>query len=120
SVTVYAALGSSTGLLNEAPVDTITGGSTGLMSPEGIAVDSTSGNIFVADSAAASVFEYSAGSNGNVSPSATISGGQTGLDQPLGIALDSSLNIYVANSDSSVTVYSDGSSGNVPPTATIV
>src|SRR5271170_5477981 len=120
SVTVYAALGSSTGLLNEAPVDTIAGGSTGFMSPEGIAADSTSGNIFVADSAAASVFEYPAASNGNVAPSATISGGNTGLMSPKGIAEHAGGDIYVADSTAvSVFVFSAGSTGNISPAATI-
>ena len=120
SVTVYAALGSSTGLLNEAPIATITGSNTGLMSPEGIAVDSTSGDIFVADSAAASVFEYSAASNGNVSPSATISGGNTGLMSPKGIAEHAGGDIYVADSVAvSVLVFSAGSNGNISPAATI-
>src|ERR1700689_4315449 len=44
SVTVYPALGSSTGMLNESPSATISGGSTGLMSPEGIGVDSPRGD----------------------------------------------------------------------------
>ena len=97
SVTVPAALGSREGPLNEAPIATITGSNTGLMSPEGIAVDSTSGDIFVADSTAASVFEYSAGSNGNVAPSATISGANTGLMSPKGIAEHAGGDIYVAD-----------------------
>ncbi len=120
SITVYAALGSSTGLLNVAPIATITGSNTGLMSPEGIAVDSTSGDIFVADSAAASVFEYTAASNGNVAPSATISGGNTGLMSPKGIAEHAGGDIYVADSVAvSVFVFSAGSNGNVSPAATI-
>ena len=120
SVTVYAALGSSKGPLNEAPIATITGINTGLMSPEGIAVDSTSGNIFVADSAAASVFEYPAGSNGNVTPSATISGGNTGLMSPIGIAEHTGGDIYVADSVAvSVFVFSAGSTGNISPADTI-
>ena len=120
SVTVYPALGSSTGMLNESPSATISGGSTGLMSPEGIAVDSTSGDIYVADSAAASVFVYSGGSSGNVAPSATISGGTTGLMSPKGIAEQTGGDIYVADSVAvSVFVYSAGSNGNIAPTATI-
>ena len=120
SITVYAALGNSTGLLNEAPIATITGSNTGLMSPEGIAVDSTNGDIFVADSAAASVFEYSAASNGNVAPSATISGGNTGLMSPKGIAEHAGGDIYVADSVAvSVFVFSAGSTGNISPAATI-
>ena len=120
SITVYSALGSSTGFLNEAPTATITGSNTGLMSPEGIAVDSTSGDIFVADSGAASVFEYSAGSNGNVAPSAAISGGNTGLMSPTGIAERAGGDIYVADSVGvSVFVFSAGSTGNISPAATI-
>src|ERR1700735_191850 len=120
SITVYSALGSSTGFLNEAPTATITGSNTGLMSPEGIAVDSTSGDIFVADSGAASVFEYSAGSNGNVAPSAAISGGNTGLMSPTGIAERAGGDIYVADSVAvSVFVFSAGSTGNISPAATI-
>src|SRR5580698_8865973 len=120
SVTVYAALGISPGLINVAPTATITGSNTGLMSPEGIAVDSTSGDIFVADSEAASVFEYSAGSNGNVAPSATVSGGNTGLMSPTGIAERAGGDIYVADSVAvSVFVFSAGSTGNISPTATI-
>ena len=48
SVFVYPALGSSTGLLNEAPTATISGSNTGLSFPHGIALDS-SRNIYVAE-----------------------------------------------------------------------
>ena len=41
SVFIYPALGSSTGLLNEAPIATISGSTTGLSQPEGIALDSS-------------------------------------------------------------------------------
>ncbi len=102
-----------------APIGIIGGYETGLIYPEGIAVDSR-GKIYVADRAAASVLIYSAGSNGNVSPIATISGSRTGLVAPEGIAVDSTGKIYVAeNYTSSVLVYSAGSKGNVAPIATI-
>ena len=109
SVTVYPALGSSTGLLNEAPSATISGSNTGLSYPQGIAVDS-SGSIYVADPLAASVFVYPPlGSSAgllNEAPTATISGSDTGLVSPEDIALDSSRNIYVADeSAASVFVY---------------
>jgi hypothetical protein len=125
SVFVYPALGSSTGVLDEGPSATISGGNTSLITPEGIALDS-SRNIYVADVGAASVFVYSAGTNGNKAPSATIKGSSTLLESPAGIALDSSRNIYVAddgdgNCDGteSVYVYSEGSTGDVAPVATI-
>jgi sugar lactone lactonase YvrE len=109
SVFVYPALGNSTGTLNEAPTASISGDSTELSTPAGIAVDS-SGKIYVADSGAASVFVYPAlgSSTGtlNEAPTASISGGSTELSSPAGIAVDSSGNIYVADSGAkSVFVY---------------
>jgi sugar lactone lactonase YvrE/cell division septation protein DedD len=118
NVTVYPPLAGSTGPLNEAPIAIIGGNNTGLSYPQGITVDS-SGNTYVADANAASVFVY--GSKGNVAPTATISGSNTGLSGPEGIVLDSSRNIYVADANAaSVFVYSAGSTGNVAPTANIV
>jgi DNA-binding beta-propeller fold protein YncE len=106
SVTVYPALGSSTGLLNEAPMASITGSNTGLFAPAGLALDS-SGNIYVADGEVL-VYPALGSSTGplNEAPTATISGSNTGLLFPFGIALDSSRNIYVADGfASSVFVY---------------
>ena len=130
SVTVYpplASLPSQPNYPNVTPSATISGGNTGLSYPQGIAVDSTFGNIYVADESGASVFVYSAGSKGNVAPTATISGPATGLISPEGIALDSSGNIYVADeSAASVFVYpplaslpSQPNYPNVAPAATI-
>ena len=126
SVFVYSPLGSSTGPLNESPIDTISGSTTGLASPVGIALDSSS-KIYVADNGVNSVFVYPAGSNGNVAPSsATISTTTTtGLSYPYGIALNSSGNIYVVDDGvfgygpGSVFVYAAGSNGNAVPIATI-
>jgi sugar lactone lactonase YvrE len=115
---------------NIAPSTIITGSSTDLESPQGIALDS-SGNIYVADSGdgacdgTASVYVYPAGSNANAAPSTTINGLKTSLCVPIGITLDSSRNIYVAdagfpNSNApSVYIYPAGSTGNTAPIATI-
>lgn len=129
SVFVYPALGSSTGLLNEAPSATISGGNTGLSLPEGIAVDLTDHRIYVADQGdggcdtTANVFVYETGTSGDVTPVATIEGsdldGNTTLCFPFGIAFDSSRNIYVADSAIGVDVYKAGSTGAIDPTATI-
>ncbi len=128
SVFVYPPLGSSTGPLDEVPNATISGSDTGLLYPQGIALNS-SGNIYVGDWYAASVFVYPGGSNGNVAPSsATISTTMTtALGSPEGVALDSSGNIYAADcpacygesGSASVMVYPAGSNGNAAPSATI-
>ncbi|HYB92336.1 MAG TPA: hypothetical protein VEC38_14965 [Candidatus Binataceae bacterium] len=136
SITVYPPLGTSTGVVNEAPIATIAGG---FDLPAGIAVDSL-GNIYVANETggpfvpgtedAGQITVYPPGSNGDTAPIATISGAATGLAQPLAIALDSSGNIYVANYhtantsgnleyDSSITVYQAGSNGDARPMAII-
>jgi hypothetical protein len=123
SVFVYQALGSSTGTLNEAPIDTIDAAATiGAVEPTGIAVDSL-GRIYVADPGTGSVFVYPVGSNANTAPTATISGSNTGLEFPIGIALDSDNNIYVTDGNLSVLIFPPiGSSTgllNEAPTATI-
>ena len=130
SVFVYPPLGSSSGLLNEAPTATISGSDTGLTNPWGITLDS-SANIYVVDFSAGSVLVYPAlgSSNGplNEHPTATIAGSNTGLLNPIGIALDSTGNIYVTDElAASVSIYpplaslpSQPGYPNLTPTATI-
>jgi hypothetical protein len=100
----------------------------GMFNPSGIAVDHTSGNIFVVSggSGAADVVEYAAGSSGEATPIAIISGSNTGLiDIGLsGIALNPvNDDIYVASTtidgDGIILAYFAGSKGNVEPTAAI-
>jgi hypothetical protein len=107
-------------------ISTITGSSTGLNFPYGIALDST-GKIYVANLAVAattsSITVYAANPSGtlNEAPLATISGSSTGLVAPTAVALDASGKIYVANANSSITVYGPNPSGtlNEAPIATI-
>ena len=99
-VLVYPALGSNSGLLNQAPTATIKGSNTGFSEPQGIALDS-SGKIYVTDVETTSVAVFSALGNQtgviNQSPLATIGGSNTGLAEPQGIAIDSHGNIFVAD-----------------------
>ncbi len=139
NIKVYPPLGTSTGIINEAPIAAIAGSKTRLDDPTGIALDSQ-GNIYVANifggpdvpntEDSGTVTVYAAGSTGNIAPIATISGAATGLAYPAGIALDSSGNIYVANSETanttssqeyapSITVYPAGSKGNASPISII-
>jgi len=132
TVTVY--LPGSNG--NVAPSATLSGSSTGLNYPIGLAIGS-GGNLHVLNAYggpdyAGSVTVYNTSTstiNGNVAPINTISGNasgdQTGFDNPSGIALDSGSNIYVTNDGSasggadSVTIYPEGQGGNLAPMATI-
>ena len=81
---------------NVAPSAQISGGSTGLSEPFGIAI-AGGGSIYVANENIHSVTVYSGGSNGNAVPTATISGGSTGLHTPLGVFVDAGGKIYVVN-----------------------
>ncbi len=128
SIAEYAA--SSKG--NVPPIATISGSNTGLTVPGGVVVD-PSGNIWVTNEpeagSLASIIEFAAGSNGNVSPVLTISGGNTGLNYPGGIAIEANGNIWAVNQSQgppncpgttgAITEYAAGSSGNVTPIATI-
>jgi len=94
----------------------------------GIAVDQTTGIIFVAadgEGGGPSVVEYAAGSNGPATPIAVIAGSNTGIvAETYGIALNPvNGDIYVATLDpeidGTILVYAAGSEGNVAPKAAI-
>ena len=102
---VFPAIGSSTGILNEAPLATISGSNTGLAIPQGIAVDSkrniyvANGGNFIEPVSGILIYPPVGSSTGtlNEAPLATIAGSNTGLVDLIGVALDSSERIYVAN-----------------------
>jgi DNA-binding beta-propeller fold protein YncE len=132
SVTVYPPASNG----NATPMATIEGRFTGLVSPEGIAVDSA-GNVSVVNfgtvpfstEVGQSVTFYPAGSNSNVTPTAVINRQfaltSNGMAEPVGIALDNGANVYVTNEQGffgsvaqPVEVYAAGSgaTGETPPT----
>jgi hypothetical protein len=115
SITVYSP--GSNG--NATPALVISGSSTGLASPGGIAVDSSQ-NIYatslgVEGNGSVSVLIFAPYSTGNVAPTASIDGDCAVITSPGAIALDSNANIYVTNpgntasGDESVAVFSQSS-----------
>ncbi len=102
-----------------APIANISGASTGLTNPAGVAVDAA-GNIYVADAGNASVLEFAKGATGNVAPLRVISGAATMLQQPLDVRVDANGLIYVSDAGAQkVFVFAAGATGNVAPTITL-
>jgi secreted PhoX family phosphatase len=111
SITVYSP--GSNG--NSAPANIISGSSTALASPGGVAVDAN-GYIYatslgVEGVGSVAVLIYAPGSTGNIAPTTSIDGDCAVLTSPGAIALDSNQNVYltnpgnVASSDESVAVF---------------
>jgi hypothetical protein len=116
AILIFAA--NSTGTVP--PTSTITGPETMLDGVEGVAVDSE-GNVYasnISSTGAFSIFEFSAGSTGNVAPMRTISGSATTMNAIGNLTVDSAGNIYVLN-DINILKFSPTATGNVAPTATI-
>jgi hypothetical protein len=116
AILIFAA--NSTGTVP--PTNSITGSATMLDGIEGVAVDSE-GNIYVSNVDGAgvfSIFEFSAGSTGNVAPMRAISGSATTMSAIGNLAVDSAGNIYVLN-DLNILKFPPTATGNVAPTATI-
>ncbi|GAC1391052.1 MAG: hypothetical protein NVSMB31_08240 [Vulcanimicrobiaceae bacterium] len=122
AITIYAS--QATG--NVLPVGVITGNGSGLGSPRGIFIDSTSqiwvSNVGPSPGFASSILTYS----GAPSPSGAITGSNTGLNYPTGIVIDAKGLVYVANTGSStgsgtITVYTPigATSSNLAPSSTI-
>ncbi|MBV8171449.1 MAG: hypothetical protein JO219_05925 [Candidatus Eremiobacteraeota bacterium] len=81
TINVFAA--NATG--NVAPIRSISGASTALADPPGLAVDPT-GKLYVTNFQGPTLTEYAAGANGNVAPVVTISGAATGFSQPISVS----------------------------------
>jgi hypothetical protein len=102
---------------NVVPVATISGSSTGLCTPVGVALDKSK-NVWVADGCG-SVFAFAAGANGNVSPIVNISGSDTQLKQPLGIFVGPKGKIFVLDGESGILQFASGANGNVAPISVV-
>jgi hypothetical protein len=87
SITVYQRP-AGTGTFNIAPVRSIQGPHTGLNKVCGLYVDTTHGEIAVANSGGPTITFYDRLANGDVYPIRTIEGASTGLASPSGLYLD--------------------------------
>jgi len=106
-------------------IATVTGATTGMVFPVGMAID-TSGKLYVVNSDpyvnSVEIFAPPTPGTSDPAPLATIAGGNTQLSVPVGIALDSAGDVYVVNQfATSVTEFTPPFSGsmNVAPTAVI-
>jgi hypothetical protein len=114
SVTVYAS--GATG--NAKPLQDISGSSTGLSAPYGVAVDG-SGNIYVTNNDDV-ITIYAPGATGNVAPIRSILG--SAYHEPKGIAIDPiNGDIYVAKAiNNAVVIYAPNASGKASPIGSIL
>ena len=89
SITIYTGAATANGTVT--PVATISGTSTGLGSPNQIALDASgTGTLYIADPGTAEIPIYSnlSTANNNLAPTRTINGASTTLGQNVGVALD--------------------------------
>lgn len=108
SILVFAA--NATG--DTSPLFRITGSSTRLNVPGGLAFDS-SFRLYVANTDSSTITVYPPGKFGNVAPIAIIHGSNTHLVNPEDVKIGPSSKIYVGNVGRLITVYPAGANGNV-------
>jgi DNA-binding beta-propeller fold protein YncE len=105
------------------PVRVIQGDNTQLNWPGAMALDSETGDLYVANDVNHSVLVFGgiAYINGNVPPTRVIKGDRTGLQNPTGVFIDARhQELWVSNlGNSSATVYPLKAGGNVAPLRTI-
>ncbi len=89
---------------------------TGLDRPDGIAVDTVNGEVFVASIYNSAIVVYARTDSDNAPPQRIISGSSTDLYAPDGIALDPVNNeIFVVNGTQTITVYARTAGGDAAP-----
>ena len=103
------------------PLRVIQGPKTQLDWPGSMAIDSNTGDLYVANDAGNSVLVFRRTDKGDVAPSRVIKGNRTGLSNPVSVFLDAkNKELWVSNmGKASATVYSLTANGNAPPLRTI-
>ena len=98
----------------ESPSLTISGSNTGLLSPDGISYNQSTGDIYVLQSG--KILIWSATASGNVAPSTTISSVDIA-----GVSIKTDANyIYVADATSGIDQFNLTASGSVSPNTTFL
>lgn len=117
---IYVFAAGATG--NTAPIRTIVGANTQLISPVGMAFDKA-GNLLVANvtyNSLKPILKFSATANGNAAPMSFVGGPNTQLVAATSVSVDATGRIIVpAFESSAVLIFKAGAHGNATPVATI-
>jgi DNA-binding beta-propeller fold protein YncE len=116
SVTVHHRTDSGPAL----PVRTLVGAATGISFPQGLVLDPTHSELYVAIGSGPRINVYPIDAKDNAAPIRSLTGALTGMSQPVSIAVDPVHDeIFVANGNQTITVYNRADTGNVAPIRTI-
>ena len=99
-----------------APFRTLSGDSTTLNGPRGVALDFTNNELLVANTRAGSILVFALNASGDTPPLRTISGSATLLSDPSGIVVDPvNDEILVFTASEGISVFSRTASGDTAP-----
>ncbi len=104
-----------------APLRVVKGEKTQLNWPAGLAIDTRSGMLFVANDGGHSVLAFPEDAAGDVAPARAIKGARTGLKNPTGVAVDvEARELWVSSfGNHSASVFKLDASGDIAPLRTI-
>ncbi len=113
SITIYRRTASG----DAAPVRVIQGPNTEMDWPTGIAYDSRTDEIFIANDMGDSILVFPASASGNGTPTRVLKGPKSLIKHPTGVYLDlKNDELWVANfGNHTATVYKPTASGDAPP-----
>jgi hypothetical protein len=102
---------------DEAPLRIIQGPKTGLDWPGAMAIDTDTGDLYVANDMGQDIIVFHSNDQGDVAPARAIKGPATGISYPVGVFVDSkNKEVWATNiGNSTATVYPLRANGNVPP-----